>query len=88
MNSAIKAANKNLKKIIQKMLVTYKDWNVMLPFVFHAYRTTVRTFTGAIPYSLVYRMEAVMPLKVKILSLRVPMDVELEESEWAKLKFE
>jgi hypothetical protein len=88
MNSAIKAANKNLKKIIQKMVITYKDWNVMLPFVFHAYRTMVRTFMDAIPYSLVYRMEAVMPLKMKILSLRVLMDVELEESEWAKLKFE
>jgi hypothetical protein len=87
MNNAIKAANKNLKKIIQKMVVIDKDWNEMLPFVFYAYRTMVRTSTGATPYSLVYRMEIVVPLKVKIPSLWVLMDVKLEELEWAKLKF-
>jgi hypothetical protein len=59
----------------------------MLPFVFYAYRTMVRTSTGATPYSLVYRMEIVVPLKVKIPSLWVLMDVKLEELEWAKLKF-
>ena len=32
MNGAIEAANKNIKKIIQKMVVTYKDWHDMLPF--------------------------------------------------------
>jgi hypothetical protein len=87
MNNAIKAANKNLKKIIQKMVVIDKDWNEMLPFVFYAYRTMVRTSTGATPYSLVYRMEIVVLLKVKIPSLWVLMDVKLEELEWAKLKF-
>jgi uncharacterized protein YktA (UPF0223 family) len=42
---------------------------------------------GATLYSLVYEMEAMMPLEVKISSIRVLMDAELEESEWAKLKF-
>jgi hypothetical protein len=32
-------------------------------------------------------MEIVVPLKVKIPSLWVLMDVKLEELEWAKLKF-
>jgi hypothetical protein len=27
MNGAVEAANKNVKKIIQKMVVTYKDWH-------------------------------------------------------------
>ncbi|XP_073260499.1 uncharacterized protein [Populus alba] len=71
MNEAVEAANKNLKKIIQKMVVTYKDWNEMLPNALHAYRTTVRTSTNANPYSLVYGMEAVMPLEVEIPSLRI-----------------
>ncbi|KAG5241524.1 RNA-directed DNA polymerase (Reverse transcriptase), Ribonuclease [Salix suchowensis] len=47
MNGAVEAANKNLKKIIQKMVVTYRDWHEMLPYALHAYRTTVRTSTGA-----------------------------------------
>ena len=29
MNGAVEAANKNVKKIIQKMVVTYKDWHEM-----------------------------------------------------------
>lgn len=30
----------------------------MPPFALHAYRTSVRTSTGATPYSIVYGMEA------------------------------
>ncbi|KAL9360610.1 hypothetical protein Peur_048733 [Populus x canadensis] len=86
MNGAVEAANKNVKKIIQKMVVTYKDWHEMLPFALHAYRTAVRTSTGATPYTLVYGMEAVMPLEVEIPSLRVLVDSELGEVEWAKEK--
>jgi len=79
MNGAVEAANKNVKKIIQKMVVTYKDWHKMLPFALHAYRTTVRTSTGATLYTLVYGMEDVMSLEVEIPSLRVLVDSELEE---------
>ena len=71
MNGAIEATNKNLKKIIQKMVVTYKDWHEMLPYALHAYRTTVRTSIGATPYALVYGMEVVTPLEIEIPSLRV-----------------
>ncbi|GAU51810.1 hypothetical protein TSUD_415980 [Trifolium subterraneum] len=63
MNGAVEAANKNIKKIVQKMVVTYKDWHEMLPFALHGYRTSVRTLTGANPFSLVYGMEAVLPVE-------------------------
>jgi hypothetical protein len=33
-------------------------------------------------------MEVVMPLKIKISSLRILKDIELDESEWARLRFE
>ncbi|XP_073223453.1 uncharacterized protein [Cicer arietinum] len=82
MNGAVEAANKNIKKIIQKMVITYKDWHEMLPFALHGYRTSVRTSTGATPFSLVYGMEAVLPIEVEIPSLRVLMEAKLEESEW------
>ena len=81
MNGAVEAANKNVKKFIQKMVVIYKDWHEMLPFALHAYHTAVQTSTGATPYTSVYGMEAVMPLEVEIPSLRVLMDSELEEAE-------
>ena len=81
MNGAIEAANKNVKKIIVKATETYKDWQEKLPFALHAYRTGFRTSTEATPYSLVYGMEAVLPIKVEIPSLQVLREVELEEAE-------
>ena len=88
MNGAVEAANKNLKKIIQKMTVTYKDWHEMLPFALHGYRTTVRTSTGATPFSLVYGMEAVLPIEVEIPSLRVLMEAQLKDAEWIQARYD
>ncbi|KAI5441894.1 hypothetical protein KIW84_011090 [Lathyrus oleraceus] len=84
----VEAANKNIKKIVQKMVVTYKDWHEMLPFALHGYRTSVRTSTGETPFSLVYGMEAVLPVEVQIPSLRVLMDVKLQEAEWVRTRYE
>jgi hypothetical protein len=50
MNGAVEVANKNVKKIIQKMIFTYKDWHKMLLLALHAYCTAVRTPIGATPY--------------------------------------
>ncbi|GAU40248.1 hypothetical protein TSUD_219590 [Trifolium subterraneum] len=88
MNGAVEATNKNIKKIVQKMVVTYKDWHEMLPFALHGYRTSVRTSTGATPFSLVYGMEAVLPVEVEIPSMRVLMETELAEAEWCQNKYD
>ncbi|KAA3481966.1 gag/pol polyprotein [Gossypium australe] len=69
MNGAVEAANKNIKKIVGKMTETYRDWHEKLPFAIYAYQTSVRTSTGATPFSLVYGMEAVLPIEVEIPSL-------------------
>ena len=70
MNGAMEVANKNIKKIMVKMIDTYKDWHAYLPFALFVYRTSVHTSTGATPYSLLYGMEVVLPAKVDISSLR------------------
>ena len=88
MNGVVEATNKNIKKIIQKMVVTYKDWHEILPFVLHGYHTFVRTSTGATPFSLVYGMEAVLPIEVEIPSLRVIMETKLSEAEWIQNRFD
>ena len=69
-------------------MVTYKDWSEMLPYALHAYRTSFRFSTGATLYSLVYGMEAVTPIEVEILSLRVLVEAELEEAELVKTRYE
>jgi len=88
MNGAVEAANKNIKKIVQKMVVTYKDWHEMLPYALYGYRTLVRTSTGATPFSLVYGTEVVLPVEVEIPSLRVLMEAELSEAEWCQNRYD
>ena len=59
----------------------------MLPFALHEYQTSVRTSTGATPYSLVYGMEAVLPFEVEILSQRILAESGLKESKWAQTRY-
>ena len=79
MNGAVEAANKNIKKIVQKMTVSYKDWHEMLPFALHGYQASVCTSTGATPFSLVYGMEDVLSFEVEIPSLKILVELGLEE---------
>ncbi|XP_071905959.1 uncharacterized protein [Coffea arabica] len=88
MNGAVEAANKNLKKIIRKMTERHRDWHEKLPYALMAYRTSIRTSTGATPYSLMYGMEAVLPAEVEIPSLRILMEAKLEEADWLKQRHE
>ena len=81
MNGTVEAANKNIKKIVHKMTVSYKDWYEMLPFALHGYQTSMHTLTGATPLSLVYGMEAVLLFEVEVPSLRILAESGLEESE-------
>ena len=87
MNGAVEAANKNIKKIVQKMTVSYKDWHEMLPFVLHDYGTSMRTSTWATPFSLVYGMEVVLPFEVEVPYFRILAESVLEELEWAQARF-
>ena len=82
MNGDVEAANKNIKKIISKMVVSYNDWHEMLPFTLHGYRTSVCTSIGATPFSLVYGMKAVLPVEVEIPYLHVIMETKFLKVEW------
>lgn len=87
-NGAVEAANKNIKRILQKMVETYRDWPDKLPFALWGYRTSIRTSTGATPYSLVYGMEAVLPIEIEVPSLRVLAECQIAEADWQQNRFE
>ncbi|KAK5826634.1 hypothetical protein PVK06_021560 [Gossypium arboreum] len=70
------------------MTETYKDWHEKLPFTLYAYRTSVKTSIGATPFSLVYGMEAILPIEVEIPSLRVLSEVKLDEAEWIQSQYD
>ena len=78
-NGAIKAANKNIKRTLRKMVETSRDWSKKLPFALWAYCTFFRIFTRATPYSLVYGMEVVLPVETKMGSLRVALEQQISE---------
>ena len=71
---AAEAANKNIKRILRKMIETSRDWSEKLPFALWAYRTSFRTSIGATLYSLVYGMEAVLPVEIEMRSLKVALE--------------
>ena len=73
-NGAIEAANKTLKKILTKMTETHKDWADKVPYALWGYKTSIRTAMGAMPYSLVYGMEAVLPVEIELKFLRIMME--------------
>ncbi|PKI78934.1 hypothetical protein CRG98_000668 [Punica granatum] len=68
--------------------IDFKDRHEMLPYALLAYRTSIRTSTGATSYSLVYGMEVVLPIEVEIPSMRILAEAELAEAEWAKQRYE
>ena len=86
-NGAVEAANKNIKRILRKMVETSRDWSEKLPFALWAYRTSFRTSTRATPYSLVYGMEAVLPVEIEMRSLRVTLEQQIFETEWVQYFF-
>jgi len=87
-NGAVEAANKNIKKILRRMVQGSRQWHEKLPFALLGYRTTIRTSVGATPYLLVYGTEAVIPAEVEIPSLRIIVEAEIEDTEWVKSRLE
>ncbi|XP_070010680.1 uncharacterized protein [Nicotiana sylvestris] len=88
MNGAVEAANKNIKKILRKMVENHKQWHEKLPFALLGYCTTVCTSIGETPYLLVYGVEAVIQAEVEIPSLRIIQEVELSDAEWIRSRYE
>ena len=70
------------------MVETSRDWSENLPFALWAYRTSFCTSTGATPYSLVYGMEAVLPVEIEMGSLRVTLEYQISKTEWAQSRYD
>ena len=70
------------------MVETSRDWLKKFPFALWVYRTSFCTSTGATPYFLVYGMEAVLPIKIEIGSLRVALEQQILEADWAQARLD
>jgi transposase InsO family protein len=73
-NGQAEATNKTILKILKKTVNKVGcDWNLQLNPALWAYRTSIRTPTGATPFSLVYGSEAILPIEVELPSLRISL---------------
>ncbi|XP_047259160.1 uncharacterized protein LOC124891469 [Capsicum annuum] len=88
MNEVVEAANKNIKRILRKIVDSNREWNEKLSYSLLRYRTTIRTSTGATPYMLVYGSEAMIPAEVEIPSLRIIPEVGLDDTKWIRSRIE
>ncbi|XP_070007465.1 uncharacterized protein [Nicotiana sylvestris] len=84
----VETINKNIEKILRKMIQSSRQWHEKLLFALLGYRTTVRTSVVATPYLLVYGTKAVIPAKVEIPSRRIIFEAEIKDDEWVKTRLE
>ncbi|XP_022890349.1 uncharacterized protein LOC111405617 [Olea europaea var. sylvestris] len=74
-----------LKKVVSKLK---RDWHEKIGEVLWAYRTIYRSPTQATSYTLVYEVEAVLPLECQIPSLRIAIQEGLTTEENAHFRLE
>ncbi|RVW60990.1 Retrovirus-related Pol polyprotein from transposon 17.6 [Vitis vinifera] len=86
-NGAVEAANKNIKRILRKMVETSRDWSEKLPFALWAYAPLFALYRSY-ALLLVYGMEAVLPVETEMGSLRVALEQQISETEWAQARFD
>jgi transposase InsO family protein len=85
-NGQAEATNKTLIRIVSKTVEsrTRGDWPDRLLEALWAYRTSIRTATGQTPFSLVVGMDAILPIELKIPSLRVLLDDDMTDNQKIK----
>eukprot|EP00253_Pinus_taeda_P008417 PITA_08417 len=75
-NGQVEAVNKVLVTMLQCTIGMHKsNWHLMLLSALWAYQTSVKDATGFPPFQLVYGLEATHPIKCKIPSLKLAVEL-------------
>ena len=88
-NGLAEAFNKTLGSLLKNVVSnTKRDWYERIKEALWVYKTTFRTPTQATPYSLVYGVEAILPLECQIPSLQIAIQEGLIREENVKLRLQ